>query len=172
MREAVGAALVSNHLETIESRESAIDRVGALAHATKLGRLLFHWRYAGQGEANAVLEELLIKARRRFQIAKGHKDHDLLIRACKQAMREYYSPECRACGGAREVVEKKLRVLCWRCDGSGLERHSDGVRVQALRLDHEAYRATWEARLTTILQILGAADAGAAADCHNQLRST
>ena len=160
-----------SHLETVEYRESAIDRVGALAHAGKLSRLLMHWKYAGQDVRNAVLEELLIKARRRFGIGPGAVDHPVLVKTCKQAMREYHSPQCASCGGARELVVANLRITCSDCSGVGVRRYSDQVRAEAIGVAMEAYKSIWEARLTAVNQILGARDSLAVLAVKNQLRT-
>lgn len=169
IREAVGAALLSTHLET-QAHESAIDRIGALAHASKLGGLLYHWRYAGQGRyAGPVLREMLRKARRKLKIGRFHVDHPILVRACKQAMREWYAPQCSNCHGARETVMEKLRLVCPVCAGSGLRRYSDPERLEALRLDRSAYLA-WEPRMRELLLILTERDGSAARTVRSQLR--
>lgn len=171
IREAIGAALLSSHLET-QAHESAIDRVGALAHASKLGRLLYHWRYAGQGRyAGPVLAELARKARRRLRIGKFHEEHPTLIRACKQAMREWYSPQCGNCQGAREVVTNKLRLVCPVCTGTGLRRYSDIERLNALALDRAGYEP-WNGRMRELLLILTERDGDAARVVRHQLRET
>jgi len=171
MRASVGHALNSSHLETIESRESDIDRVGALARASRLGALLFHWRYAKQDRfARAVLSEVVRKSRRRFQISEFHVEHPALVAACKQAMREYYAPQCSTCNGAREIIEQKLRIVCHTCRGAGVRRYSDYERANALGMNLAAYRAGWEKRLGEILSMLAANDAGASGVVRYQLR--
>jgi len=170
IREAVGAALNSTHLETQE-HESAIDRVGALAHASKLGRALYHWRYAKQDRyAGPVLAELLRKARNRLRIGKFHVEHPTLVRACKQAMREWYSPQCNNCNGAREVVTSKLRMICPACSGSGVRRYPDAERLNALGIDAATYAQAWQARLQAILALMVERDAQAAVETRRQLR--
>lgn len=169
IREAVGAALLSTHLET-QAHESAIDRVGALAHAGKLARLLYHWRYAGQGRyAGPVLQEMLRKARRKLRIGKFHVDHPILVRACKQAMREWYAPQCPDCQGAREIVSDSLRLICPRCAGSGLRRYSDPERLNALHLDRIGYQP-WAPRMRELLLILTERDGAAGRIISHQLR--
>jgi len=169
IREAVGAALLSTHLET-QAHESAIDRIGALARAGKLGRALYHWRYAGQARyAGPVLQEMLRKARRRLRIGKFHEEHPTLVRACQQAMREWYAPQCGMCQGAREVVSNKLRLICPVCAGSGMRRYSDAERLDALQVEPATYQA-WEPRLRELLLILTERDGAAARTIRMQLR--
>jgi hypothetical protein len=171
IRQAIGSALVSAHLETVPEHESAIDRVGALAHGSKLGRLLFHWKHAAQAAfAGPVRAELLRKARKRFRIARFHVEHERLVRACKQAMIEYYAPWCRECGGAGEVIAEKLRIVCHTCGGSGIRPCPDAERVAALKVDWNIYRNTWEPRMRELLLILDANDNGTAAQALHQLR--
>ena len=169
MREAVGRSLLSSHLESQEW-ESAIDRVGALSFATKLGRLIFHWKYARQERfAGPVLFELLRKARHRFQIAKQHREYDVLGNACLQAMAEFYSPGCEDCDGAGEMIHDGLRIVCQSCLGSGQRRFPDHERISILRIDSHTYRATWERRLQEILGILSKNDSSATAECRVRL---
>ena len=171
IREAVGVALVSRHLETVPEHESAIDKVGALAHASKLGRLLYHWRYARQDRyVGPVHRELLRKARKRLRIGKFHVEHPTLSLACTQAMTEYYLPQCPSCTGVGELVAAKLRVVCHACGGSGLRRYPDAERVRALKIEWNSYRHTWENRIGEILLILFGNDAGASAIVRHQLR--
>jgi len=170
MRQALGVALLSRDLDHHE-HECAIDRVGALAHGSRLGRLLYHWKHADQPDTLKVQQELLRRARRRFGISPYHVDHPVLISACTQAMTEYYSPQCRQCSGAGELVTQRLRILCNTCGGSGLRRVADAERIAALGITVASYRNTWEPRIAELLLMLDAKDAGAAAEARRQLRS-
>lgn len=173
MRVIVGASLNSGHLETNHLPETAIDRVGALAHATKLGRLIYHWMYARQDRfAGPVLSELLVKASHRFQIHEGHAERRILIRACKQARLEFNHPQCLPCSGAGELIEGNLKLVCSACAGSGVRRYPDADRVRALKIDWPAYRSVWDGRLQEILGILTSNDSGAAAECRERLERT
>ena len=172
MRVIVGASLNSGHLETKE-HESAIDRVGALAKATKLGRLIYHWMYARQDRfSGPVLSELLVKAAHRFQISEMHPDRKTLVRACSQAMLEYHSPQCHFCAGAGETIDGNLKTICHACSGGGKRRYPDGERAYALGIDRTIYEQGWGDRVHTLLDILASNDSGAAAECRLQLERT
>ena len=169
MRASVGAALNSAHLEPAEW-ECAIDRVGALARASKLGRLLYHWQYAGQDRFRGpVLAELTAKAGYRLRISRAHRDRRVLERACKQALVEYHGPNCPTCTGAGEVMSGPLRLSCEDCLGTGRHRYPDEERMRALHVDHEEYRDRWDARINQIIGILRRADGATTRECRRQL---
>lgn len=171
LREAVGSALLSSHLETIEERESAVDRVGALARATKLGSAMWRWKYALDASSQATaLSALLRKAQRRTKVYKHHKDFPILMRACKLVLSEWYTPNCRTCGGRGEFVdeEQKLRIVCQSCEGLGTHRFSDRERIAALKVSPESYRV-WADRIGQIWLCLAGADAGTSVVCRYQL---
>src|SRR6185503_2564751 len=103
MREAVGAALLSSHLET-KPHESPIDRVGALGRATSLGSALWRWGYAGDTSSlGSALKHLLRKSQRRLRIYKGNKEFPVLINACKQVLYEWRYQNCQTCGGGGDI---------------------------------------------------------------------
>lgn len=167
IRESVVIALHSTHLETRE-HESAIDRIGAFAHGSKLGRLLWRWKYDLEDwRGNAVLDELLIKARKRLAIGKHGPDHPRLILACKQALIEWYFEKCRICRGAAELVLADKRVTCWACQGSSVHRWSR--RERARNIGAENFEL-WEKRLGELHVIIGAADGGTAAEARYHLK--
>ena len=168
MREVVGAALNSGHLEPSDYREVPIDRVGALARATTLGRLLWHWKYADQPIAHKVLPELVRKAQGRFQISRRHPDYTILIAASRQILVEWYFPKCRSCRGAAEQVIDRKRVQCPTCGGTGLHWYSDFERMDGLDLNRSSYRR-WEPRLRDLHLIVSAADVGAVLTCRAEL---
>lgn len=168
MREIVAQSLGSAHLEQVEFKEVPIDRVGALARASKLGRALWHWRYAGQPCHREVLALTVRKAQGRFQISRRHPDYEILIRASKQMLIEWYFPKCRSCRGAAEQIIDNKRVLCPNCEGTGLHRYGDYERIDGLGVDKQEYRR-WEPRLRDIHLIISGADVGAVLRCKIEL---
>src|SRR5262245_11962193 len=170
MRQRLGVALLSRDLDHHEF-ECAVDRVGALAHGSKLGRLLYHWKHADQPDSARVLQALTKRARKRFGISPRHPDTKILERACVQAMTEYYAPQCRNCNGAGELIAANLRILCNTCGGSGLRRYPEAERMSALGIEWNAYRHTWEPRLVELGLMLAGADNGTTASAIHQLRT-
>ena len=101
-----------------------IDRVVALAGGNELGGLLFRIREAGQPQWTRRV--VLILASR---IVHRHRiGRQLAERTAAVALEEFVFPHCRVCGGARELVGEKLRVICHACQGSGRHRYGDGYR--------------------------------------------
>lgn len=158
LRELVGTSLLSTHLETKEERESAIDRVGALGRATKLGSALWRWKVAGDpGAAPTALSALLRKAQRRTKVYRHNKDFKLLTKVCKMVLAEWYFPNCRECGGRREFVDEKLRVVCAVCNGTGLHRYDDRERFLTLGIPQSEL---WEKRIAEVWLCLAGEDHG------------
>jgi len=109
IREAVGAALLSTHLET-QAHESAIDRIGALARAGKLGRALYHWAMRAGALRGSGPPGDATQSRRRLRIGKFHEEHPTWS-CCQQAMREWYAPQCGCVRARARVVSNKLRLI-------------------------------------------------------------
>lgn len=171
MRELVGRSLLSSHLET-QIHESPIDRVGALGKASDLGRALFHWGYAGdEGAARSALKHLLRKAQKRTKVYKHHRDFGILERVCVMLLHEWRYPHCKACGGAGETMVADVRVICSKCNGTGLHRFSDGERMAAMKVEAAVYRA-WQGNIGAVWTCLVAADVGAVVTCREQLERT
>lgn len=171
LKEAMGHSLNSSHLESLNERETDIDRVGALSRATKLGSALWRWRYAGDTKsAPSALSALLRKAQRRTKIYKHSKDFSILQRVCKLVLSEWYYPHCRECGGRGEFVDEsiRLRVVCKVCEGSGNHRYSDKERMAALGIQDSAYQV-WSKRIAAVWLCLAGADAGTTMVCREQL---
>lgn len=166
----MGRALNSSDLAQHE-HESAIDKVGALARATDLGRALFHYGYAGdESAARSAYKHLLRKSQRRVRVYRHHKEFNLLQRVVALALYEWKNQGCLSCGGAGQLVDedKKLKISCVTCDGSGKRRHSDGERMASLRIDTFTYKR-WEKNIAEVSLCLMGADTGAAYTCRMQL---
>ena len=171
IRELVGTSLLSSHLETREEAESAIDRVGAISRATKLGSALWRWKYAGDNRAApSALSALLRKAQRNTKIYRHHRDFTMLQSVCKLVLSEWYSPNCRECEGAREFVdeERRLRIVCAICNGTGLHRFSDEERAVSLKI-HPRFYPPWADHVSSVWRCLAGADIGTSAICRVQL---
>lgn len=175
MREAVGSALLSSHLESHEY-ECAIDRIGALSRATSLGSALWRWGYAGDTQAlGSALKHLLRKAQRKLKVYKGHRDFETLLNTCKLVLYEWKFRNCMGCGGGGEIESdfdstgKGTQVKCSVCSGTGTKRYSNEERMEALKLSdfNEFKRA--ENMISQVWVCLAGADGGTGAVVRDQL---
>lgn len=174
IRESIGSALLSSHLET-QVHESSIDRIGALSRATALGSALWRWGYAGDASSlGSALKHLLRKAQRRVKVYKGHKDFALLLNTCKMVLYEWRFHNCESCGGGGEVESdfdltgKSTKVKCHVCTGTGKKRYSDGERMAHLNIEPHLYRK-WEKQISEVWICLAGSDGGTGAICREQL---
>jgi hypothetical protein len=169
LRELVGVSLNSGHLEHKEHAEMPIDRIGALAKASALGRSLYHWAYAGdESSLRSAYHHLCRKARNRTRIFRHHKDYKLLEKIVAMCLHEWRYPACQTCGGRGELEAEKLRIVCERCGGTGLHRYSDVSRMEFLKLDTSAYR-NWERHINSVVACLTTEDVDATRVCRMNL---
>lgn len=175
IRETIGAALLSSHLES-QVHESAIDRIGALSHATRLGSALWRWGYSGDTQSlGSALKHLLRKAQRRLKLYKGHRDFPLLLNTCKMVLYEWRFQHCQHCGGGGELESdfdltgKAILVKCNVCTGTGKKRYSDAERMLALNVDDPYIYRKWERQISQVWICLAGADGQTSATCRVQL---
>ena len=167
LRELWAAAVTSTHLEQSTERESAIDRIGAAAFGPALGGVLWRIRYAGEAHmAHTALTMLAGNLRRRWNVHPKSTAHVMVTRVAKQAMREWYHPQCRTCLGRAEVVSGDLHLVCPTCNGSGVHPYSDQERRDACMgpgAEGESWEQTWERRLLEAIGTVQGADTSTAA---------
>lgn len=172
VREQWASAVTSTHLEQDTEHESAIDRIGAAAFGPTLGRFLWRIRYAGEPQhAHTALTVLAGTLRRRWNIHPKSPGHVMVTRIAKQAMREWYHTQCRACLGRAQIVVDDLQATCPTCAGSGEHAYTDAERREACMgpgAEGETW-AVWERRLHEALSMVRAADTGAAMAMRQQL---
>lgn len=166
LRELWAAAVTSTHLEQSTERESAIDRIGAAAFGPALGGVLWRIRYAGETHmAHTALTMLAGNLRRRWNVHPKSTAHVMVTGVAKQAMREWYHPQCRTCLGRAEVVSGDLHLVCPTCNGSGVHPYSDQERRDACMgpgSEGESW-AIWERRLLEAIGTVQGADTSTAA---------
>jgi hypothetical protein len=148
LRERFASDLASNHLEGGET-ERPIDRIAAHASASRLGRALWRWKYAGQEDmAHECLQALLRVMSRRWSVPPRSPDYVMLVRIAKQVLVEWRHESCERCHGAAEVWAGRLRMRCEACDGRGTRIYGDFERITAVT-DGDAppreRRALWQA---------------------------
>lgn len=107
---------------TLESgyHEMPVDRLGAFAHANRLGTLL--WRLKFTHDAKSYKPAVLLLAKRMSL------QSDIGIRLCHMAITEWMLPQCQACLGSRELIVGPRRIICEDCDGYGVKRYSNRQR--------------------------------------------
>jgi predicted RNA-binding Zn-ribbon protein involved in translation (DUF1610 family) len=127
MREALARAVNSSDLE-VEVYVTDVDRVAALSAASELGSLLLRLREGGQTEfAHRAMLLLSKRVHDKYRLARTISNS-----VATQAIMEWAYPHCRSCGGAREIMNDKIKITCPTCGGIGVRRYSDGERRQAI----------------------------------------
>lgn len=154
------------------ARGSTDSKIASLARAGKLGIMLWHWKYAKEDralEAENLLTRRSAKRLRIRSIGTGKMEYELLRVACKQALSEWFSPECQFCAGVKEVNEVHKRVVCDRCNGSGVRNYEDWERYDALQITKTTYLKLWDQRFKVIHALIVGKDAETGAKVREQL---
>ena len=172
MREPLSRALYSAHLEWLP-HECPIERVAAMRHGSRLGSALFRFKFGmDKGSAGRAYVLAVRKASKRLRIAPHHPDYPTLRRAVKQALIEFYAPQCRSCSGIgvihadRHAAKGGVDHICPTCSGSGQHRYTDWERRRALNLDK---LDKWSDKLSELLHMIGAAEIGLVARAREDL---
>lgn len=149
-------------------------RIGAFAHAGKLGMLLWEWKYANlpRGlDCENLLTRRMAKRLKIRHVGNQIQEYLTLRLACRQVLSEWYLPECPACHGVKELQGEHKRVVCDRCEGQGLKRFNDYERAEALNVSTGDYRKTWDKRFREIRDMIVGQDAGTGAIIREQLKN-
>jgi len=153
MRESVATAINSSHLEEKEW-ETSIDKIKALGYTAKyspVGVEAIHLIDSLQPKAYKQVVYLLAKkATVRFSIKAPREMTD---RMCHQVIKEAAFQFCHSCAGRKELKAGERVITCHSCQGSGLHRHTDLERAQALQIPLEAYRKHWIRRFAIVQDI-------------------
>lgn len=134
VREVIGRALLSTHLEAPEHGIGAVHRIAALARAPRMGSA--EWRLklshdAASWEPTVVWLEARLE--QNMKMPPRQPGQWRLRRCCEQALREWLMSLCESCNGAGEVMRRRLiRERCYPCQGSGERRWSTVERARAL----------------------------------------
>lgn len=128
MREALAHAVNSSNLGMEESYEHDADKIAAMAFGPRLGSLLVRYRDGGQarwkGQATCMIAYKLIR--------KLRLNRELSLKIATHALHEWADPHCLTCGGAREVMGERIKVICHVCNGTGIRRYTDIERKNAI----------------------------------------
>lgn len=176
--EIVAFSLHSNHLESKE-HECAIDRIGALGKAGDLAARLWHAKHGGIEQAIGYAQRLLVDAAtKKLRMPKNTPKYARLIIACEQALYEWLTPQCRACGGSGWLMVPRYITVegadadipCSICSGVGVHRYSDEDRARGLGLSLERYRdEKWGGKMNAISRIIRDRDSWAKRTVANNL---
>jgi hypothetical protein len=162
LRELVGVACTSAHLESHEGREGAIERVGALAyaqHATgeRLSALLWRAKYS----RDAIAARSAARALTKLLAGEGLMAADEALVFSSRLIAEWIADKCAACGGTglQEILAgRRIRprgigigyghlAACLACHGSRRARPDHKARAQLFGLAMRAYfDARWPDR--------------------------
>lgn len=115
LKEQVTASI---HASTLASRSHAlmpVDKIQALAHADRIGILLYHLR-AGDASGLRELSRLLT---RKIKCAA----------AVNLALHEWLNQRCSQCQGRGEIWIGETLIICAGCDGLKVKRYSNADRA-------------------------------------------
>lgn len=165
LRILVAVALNASDLSASDLRETAIDRIGALAFADPLGARLWALKWAN--DASAFDRALGLLSQRSKRAAR-----DVIMRRklCRMAIEEWLYDLCLTCGGRGIRVATEFAPVrhCEACDGSGRRQPSELGRARALGLEVNAWRK-WEPNYGLVQRKLVDAEERAWLDIARQL---
>lgn len=110
--------------------ERAVDRVAAGGKVDVLGLSLWKARYMLEVGAYHDARQRMME---RYPKRWPKMPYRLMAGVIDQCLHEYLAPFCRVCLGAKEMIIDKKRVLCSKCEGSGLRRYSDSDRARGMK---------------------------------------
>lgn len=70
---------------------------------------------------------------------KVKMSRSIMTKIAEQVIKETAFKFCRTCSGRKEVNLADKRIICHKCNGSGLHPHSDMERAHAIGVSIEAY---------------------------------
>lgn len=178
MRESVAVALVSGNLEQKDYSVSAIDKIGALAHADRLGSMLWRLKYIwhplqrGRYEVRPYTQTMTLLVERATKLACRQNwtmaQKKMLANLCDQVIREWLGGKCPKCLGrgflpAKNEEGKRVTKLCQAktCD-KGDRVWSQSERAKSIGVARQHYAMYWDDKLRDVMQIVLDADASAA----------
>lgn len=128
--ERLATAVVTDDLGHDDLRTVPVDLVASLAAASRLGSDLFR---AADNDAAAFRRAILLLTRDtmvRTRIGRSQAQKLSYL-----AIRETLHWQCRKCDGAGQVIVGDLKVVCPKCEGTGLHRWSDNDRAKIMKIE-------------------------------------
>lgn len=133
-------ATTASSLAWAENSEQAVDRVTAIAIASKhneLGSLMLRVEAMDAHSLRRVILLITRKLNHKYRITRGHAE-----KIAQSALHECLQPHCSACGGRGELhSDGKTVMTCTHCGGSGLRRYTDTDRhaMVGAAINRQAY---------------------------------
>lgn len=166
-----------SHVPGSHSHESltASDVAAALAGLRRGQALLLLHAYVGDRSAASALQRVVLgrvlrQARREGWKVPVSRGPAILRGLADLAIAEVVAPpRCPRCRGTGEVVVRKLRQSCSRCEGTGLEARSVREKARWLGVSRGTFDRTWSPHLEWAVSLLRDWESGAIAHVRRRL---
>lgn len=145
----------AGRLEWDTDRETAIDRIAAVASCSRLGSALFTLKFVNRASSYKVAtEEMAKRSARRIP----RTSMTMRRKVCQLALEEWLLDQCTTCGG-RGITIKKNGVYrpCKKCAitprMTGRRQYKQFERAQALGVDMKEF-SKWETRIESMKTVI------------------
>lgn len=135
--EHLAASLSGSDLSWSEGKTKPVEYVAAMSAATRLGSDIFRAAdHDAHAMRRAVLQLMSLAAKKlgRNKLSITSAQAQTLAAA---AILELIHPYCTTCGGAREIMGEKIKVICPTCSGIGVRRYTDSERAKIVGVKPE-----------------------------------
>lgn len=135
--EHLATSLSGSDLSWSEGKTKPVEYVAAMSAATRLGSDIFRAAdHDAHAMRRAVLQLMSLAAKKlgRNKLSITSAQAQTLAAA---AILELINPYCTTCGGAREIMGEKIKVICPTCSGIGVRRYTDSERAKIVGVKPE-----------------------------------
>ena len=135
--EHLATSLSGSDLSWTEGKTKPVEYVAAMSAATRLGSDIFRAAdHDAHAMRRAVLQLMSLAAKKlgRNKLSITSAQAQTMAAA---AILELIHPYCTTCGGAREIMGEKIKVICPTCSGIGVRRYTDSERAQMVGIKPE-----------------------------------
>lgn len=135
--EHLATSLSGSDLSWTEGKTKPVEYVAAMSAATSLGSDIFRAAdHDAHAMRRAVLQLMSLAAKKlgRNKLSITSAQAQTLAAA---AILELINPYCTTCGGAREIMGEKIKVICPTCSGIGVRRYTDSERAKIVGVKPE-----------------------------------
>ena len=135
--EHLATSLSGSDLSWSEGKTKPVEYVAAMSAATRLGSDIFRAAdHDAHAMRRAVLQLMSLAAKKlgRNKLSITSAQAQTLAAA---AILELIHPYCTTCGGAREIMGEKIKVICPTCSGIGVRRYTDSERAKIVGVKPE-----------------------------------
>jgi len=150
--EHLATSLSGSDLSWSEGKTKPVEYVAAMSAATRLGSDIFRAAdHDAHAMRRAVLQLMSLAAKKIGRKGIGITSAQAQIMAAA-AILELIHPYCTTCGGAREIMGEKIKVICPTCSGIGVRRYTDTERAKMVGVTPENWHKH-ERRYRVFLEI-------------------